>query len=140
MSGVSAPVVWAVIIVLMGGWLYHALVDHHGHLVLLRIVRPSTAVPETRHDSKWHAMSHPRRLLVNVMLTGAAILTGLAWELSPYVAAAVVIAWAVTAAVLVFVRRAGQPGAHSHEIRDAEGSKSLCRGPCSGGWPWLSCW
>lgn len=126
MSGVSAPVVWAIVIVLMGGWLYHALADHHGHLVLLKLVRPAVVVPETRHDSKWHAMSHPRRLLVNALLVGAAILAGLAWELSPYVAAAVITGWAVTTAILVSMRRAGRDGLHphSHGTGTTEGSKS----------------
>lgn len=114
MSGVSAPVVWSVVIVLLGGWLYHALADHHGHLVLLKLVRPAVVVPATRHDSKWHAMNHPRRLLVNAMLTGAAVLIGLAWELSPYVAAVVVAAWAVTAVILVAMRRPARGGLHPH--------------------------
>lgn len=120
----SAPVVWAVIIVLLGAWLYHTLADHHGHLVLLKVIRPKTVVPETRHDSKWHAMSHPRRLLVNVMLTGAAVLTGLAWELSPYVAAVIVIGSGVVAVIFWWMRRAGLPGTHPHENRETEGSKS----------------
>ena len=91
MSGVAAPVVWAVVIVLAGAWLCHIVVDHHSHLVLLKVFRPFTVVPETRHDSRWHSASHPRRMLVNILLTGAAVLIGLAWMLSPYVAAAVVI-------------------------------------------------
>ena len=124
MSGVSAPVVWAVGIFLLGGWLYHTLADHHGHLVLLKVVRPSTAVPEIRHDSKWHVMSHPRRLAVNAMITGAAVLVGLAWELSPYAAAIVVTGSGVTLAILTWMRRHPQPGSRSHETRETEGGKS----------------
>lgn len=127
MSGVSAPVVWAVVIALLGAWLYHTLADHHGHLVLLRVVRPSTVVPPARHDSAWHRAGHPRQLAVNALLTGAAILVGLGWELSPYVAAVVVTGFAVTAAVLTWMRRAGQPGLHDRGTRETEGSKSLCR-------------
>lgn len=113
MSGVAAPVVWAVVITLAGAWLYHTVADHHGHLLLLKVFRPSTAVPETRHDSRWHSASHPRRLLVDVMLIGAAILTGLAWMLSPYVAAAVVIGAGLTAAAFGLFRRYSRP--HVHE-------------------------
>lgn len=133
MSGVSAPVVWAIVIVLAGAWLYHTLVDHHGHLALLKVVRPSTVVPETRHDSKWHAMGHPRQLAVNILLTGAAILLGLAWELSPYVAAVVVIMWVAVTGILAWMRRVNQPGLRSRGTRETEGSKSLCRRPGSGG-------
>lgn len=115
MSGVSAPVVWAIVITLLGAWLYHVLADHHGYLVALRVIRPSTVVPPARSRSLWHRLNHPRRLLVNAVLTGAAILAGLAWELSPYAAGVIVIGSAVAFAVFTWMRRAGQPETHSHE-------------------------
>ena len=123
MSGVAAPVVWAVVIVLLGAWLYHVIADHHGHLVLLKVIRPSVTVPETRHDSKWHAMSHPRRLLVNALLVAAAILIGLAWMLSPYVAAAMVTGTGVTIAILGWMHSHPQPGIR-HRHRETEGSET----------------
>lgn len=123
MTGVSLPVVWAIILTLAGAWLWHVIVDHHGHLVLLRIVRPSTVVPETRHSSKWHRAGHLRRLVVNAILVGAAILVGLAYELSPYAALALVAGSAVTFAIFAWMRR---PDRIPEETgtRVAEGSKS----------------
>ena len=87
MSGVSPYVVIAVAVVMTAAWLYHAVTEHHYHLVLLHVIRSSTVVPPATHDTRWHAMSHPRRLLVDALLIGAAILAGLAWELSPYMVA-----------------------------------------------------
>lgn len=132
MSGVSAPVVWAIVITMLAAWLWHTLVDHHGHLVLLKVVRPSTVVPPARPGSKWHAASHPRRLMANLALAGAAVLVGLAWELSPYAALVIVAGSGVTFAIVTWMRRAGQaPG--KDETREAEGGKSLCRSPGSAG-------
>lgn len=125
MNGVSAPVVWVVVLFLAGAWLWHTLADHHGHLVLLRVIRPSTVVPETRHDSRWHAASHPRRLMANLLLTGAAILTGLAWELSPYAAAAMVIGSGIVLAILSYMRRAGRGSLRPGSAQETEGRNSL---------------
>lgn len=110
-SGARAPVVLAVAVVLAGSWLYHAVADHHGHLRLLRAFRPATAVPGTRHDSAWHALSRPRRLLVNGMLVSAAVLAGLAWELSPPVTAACLVLATAAGVTRLAVRAVhGRPG------------------------------
>lgn len=124
MSGVSAPVVWAIVLFMLGAWLWHTIADHHGHLVLLKVVRPKTVVPSTRHSSKWHMASHPRRLMANLALIAAAILAGMAWEWSPYVALVIVAGSAVTFVILAWMRRAGSDDLHTHQTRETEGSKS----------------
>jgi chromate transport protein ChrA len=104
-TGVSTPVVTAVAVVLAGAWLYHVIKDHRGHLILLHVIRPATVVPEADHDSRWHKMNHPRRLLVQLMMIGAAVLAALAWELAPLVTGSLVIL-AGAAGVVVLLSRA----------------------------------
>lgn len=115
MSGVSAPVVIAYLAIAAGATGWHMASEHYVHLVWLRVIEPDTKVPDVSHRSWWHAMPHWKRLGAHAAMAGAAILAGLAWELSPYVAAAVIIGSGVTGTILVLMRRAGGAGTHSHE-------------------------
>lgn len=123
MNGVSPYVVIAYLVIAAGALGWHMVSEHYVHLVWLRVIDPETKVPDVSRGSWWHAMPHWKRLGAHAVMAGAAILGGLAWELSPYLIAAVA-GLAVTGIVLRIMHRAGQPGVHSRETRETEGSKS----------------
>lgn len=80
-SGMALPVMIALLALAISGWLYHAVTEHHLHLVIARKVTPGTVVPATRHDTGWHAMSHRARTGANIAMLAAAACLGLAWQL-----------------------------------------------------------
>lgn len=69
----------------VAAWLWHAVTEHHVHLVIARMVSPSVTVPPTRHDTMWHGLSHGRRLAADAAIVLAAACTGAAWRLAPAV-------------------------------------------------------
>jgi hypothetical protein len=75
------PVIVACFAVAVAAWLHHAVAEHHWHLHIAHWVSPRVEIPETRHDSMWHAMGHGARLGVDAGLLGAAVLLGTAWQL-----------------------------------------------------------
>jgi hypothetical protein len=81
---------------------YHGVTEHHWHLhYFWRYVRPGIVIPETRHDTRWHAMSHRARYAVNAAMAAAALGLGLAWQLAPAATTiTVIIAIAAGAAAL----------------------------------------
>jgi len=125
MSGVSPYVVSAYLVLAAGAMGWHMVSEHYVHLVWLRVIDPETKVPDVSHGSWWHAMPHWKRLGAHAVMAGTAIVAGLAWQLSPYAIAALAVLGAAVL-VLVFMRRAGRDGLHSHaqEAGTAEGSKS----------------
>jgi hypothetical protein len=102
--------------VLVLRWLHHAVADHHGHLKALRVIRPRTRVPATRHDSWWHGLPRARRAAVDAALLLAAACAGLAWQLSPQVAAVVLILAAAAVVIVAAVRR--MQAAHLRRSRE----------------------
>ena len=66
----------------VAAWAWHAVREHHAHLRLLRVVRPDTFVPPTRHDTGWHGLGHWKRIAVDIAMFAAAIVIGLAWQWS----------------------------------------------------------
>lgn len=91
----------------VAAWGWHAVREHHAHLRLLRVIRPDTFVPPTRHDTGWHGLGHWKRIAVDIAMFAAAIVIGLLWQLS-WTGTAVALAFAgVLWAVLGSVRAAG---------------------------------
>jgi hypothetical protein len=92
------PVIIACFIIATVAWLHHAIAEHHWLHIIAHKVNPAHEIPETRHDSMWHAMGHGARMWVNAGLAAAAILLGLAWQLEQTATAVVVatgtLAWA----------------------------------------------
>jgi len=94
-------VVFGILLVIAAGG-YHAVTEHHVHLRILHLVNPRVEVPETRHDSRWHAMGHGQRALANTGMIVAAACLGVAWRLAPGITTiCVTIAIAAAAAALL---------------------------------------
>jgi hypothetical protein len=63
---------------------YHGVTEHHWHLKYFwRFARPGTVIPPTRHDTRWHSMSHASRAGVDVVMVLAAAGLGLALRIWP---------------------------------------------------------
>jgi hypothetical protein len=77
----ALPVMIALLGLAAAAWLYHCVTEHHVHLVIARKVSPSVVVPATRHDTRWHAMSHQARAGANLAMLAAAAGLGLGWQL-----------------------------------------------------------
>jgi hypothetical protein len=95
-------------LIVIGAGVYHAVTEHHVHLRIAHAVSPRVEVPPTRHDTRWHAMTHGQRACVNAGMIAMAVMLGLAWGLAPQVTTvcvAVMTACAVTAAVARAVSR-----------------------------------
>lgn len=94
-------------LIAVAAWAYHGVREHHAHLRLLRVVRPSTAVPPTSHDSGWHALGHWKRMAVNTAMLGGAIVIGLCWDLSWVGTFFALVAFGTAWAVIAMVRAMG---------------------------------
>jgi hypothetical protein len=99
---------WGITAVAAAAAVWHALTEHHAHLRLLRCVRPGTVIPQTTHDTWWHALPKSRRIIVQAALTVAGLGAGIACETVPAVGIAVLAGIVVAGAVLVAVRSAGR--------------------------------
>jgi hypothetical protein len=97
---------WGITAVAAAAAVWHALTEHHVHLRLLRSVRPGTVVPQTSHDSWWHALPRGRRIIVQAALTAAGLGAGIACETAPAVGIPVFAGIVVAAGVLVVLRTA----------------------------------
>jgi hypothetical protein len=86
----TTPVIIACFVIAVVAWLHHAIAEHHWLHIIAHQVSPAHKVPETRHDSMWHAMGHGARMWVNAGLLAAAILLGCAWQLERTATAVVV--------------------------------------------------
>jgi hypothetical protein len=96
------PVVVAGVLLVIAASAYHAVTEHHVHLRVARLVNPAVVVPETRHDTRWHAMTHRQRWYVNGGMIVMAIALGLAWRVQPRVTTiSVVIVFIAAAAALI---------------------------------------
>ena len=63
---------------------YHGVTEHHWHLVYFwRFVRPGTVIPPTRHDTRWHSMSHAARTGIDVVMLLSAAAIGTALRIWP---------------------------------------------------------
>lgn len=62
---------------------WHAVAEHHVHLRALRLVRRSTAVPETDHHAWWHSLPRRYRLAIQVALLLCGLGFGVAYPLAP---------------------------------------------------------
>jgi hypothetical protein len=103
----AAVIAFGALIVIAAG-AYHAVTEHHVHLRIAHAVNPRVEIPPTRHDTRWHAMTHRQRAYVNAGMIAMAVLLGLAWGLQPQVTTICVIimtACAVTAAAARAVSR-----------------------------------
>ena len=94
------PYAIAGIAVLIAAAGYHGVTEHHWHLrYFWRYARPGTVIPRTRHDTRWHAMSHAARWTHDAGMIIVAGFLGTGWRLEPKVttyAVAAVIVIAVT--------------------------------------------
>jgi hypothetical protein len=91
--------------VLATGW--HAVTEHKVHRRAWRLVRPSTAVPETGHHAWWHSLPRRYRLAIQGALLLCGLAFGTAYPLAPVpvlVTGAVAVAAGVTAGVRAMVR------------------------------------
>jgi hypothetical protein len=113
------PYIWSVLIALALASAFHGVTEHHWHRQLWQCVQPGVFVPQPRHDTRWHGMSHPRRLLWTAVLLAAALLAGYCWTLQPaaavltFVFAAVIVVTAIAARAgsrSIGERRPGPPG------------------------------
>ena len=86
----APPVIFGVLLIALASG-YHAVTEHHVHKRIAHLVNPRVVIPETRHDSRWHAASHGLRWAVNAAMLGAAVTLGLAWGLSPRITTVCVI-------------------------------------------------
>jgi hypothetical protein len=80
MTSLALPVMVSGLILASVAWIWHAVTEHHVHLILARKVNPDICVPQTRHDARWHGMNHRRRMGVNATLIGAAFLLAVSWQ------------------------------------------------------------
>lgn len=101
------PVMWGIVAVAAAATGWHAVTEHHWHLRLLRRFRPRTAVPETTHDTWWHALPKSRRVTVQAGLTLGGLAAGIAYETLPTVATAALGAMVAAGALLLAVRITG---------------------------------
>jgi hypothetical protein len=99
-------VLWAITAVAAAAAVWHAVTEHHVHLRLLRRLRPGTVVPQTTHDTWWHALPASGRVIVQAALTAAGLGAGIACAAAPMVAITVLAGIVVAGAVLVAVRAA----------------------------------
>lgn len=97
-------VVFGVLLVIAAGG-YHAVTEHHVHLKIAHLVNRNVAVPETRHDTRWHAMNHGQRGAVNAGMIAAAFALGLAWRLAPKITT-ICVTIAIVAAAAALIARA----------------------------------
>lgn len=97
MSGVSTnPIIAACFIVAVVAWLHHAIAEHHWLHIIAHKVNRAHEVPETRHDSMWHAMGHGIRIAVDIALLTAAACLGVAWQLERTATTVVVVIGTIT--------------------------------------------
>ena len=106
----TVPLIVAVVTVMTGVAVHHAVTGHHRHLALLRVFRPATIVPQTAHDAWWHTLSWPRKIAANAAIITASAMTGLAWILSPLVTAFGCVTLGVCAIAVTAIRRATRRG------------------------------
>jgi ABC-type Fe3+ transport system permease subunit len=92
----TTPVIVACFAVAVIAWLHHAIYEHHWLKIIAHKVSPAVAVPETRHDSMWHAMSHGMRIAVDLALIAAAVCLGIAWQLERTATTVVIVAGMIT--------------------------------------------
>ena len=109
----TTPVILACFAVAVVAWLHHAIAEHHWLHHIAHKVNPAHAVPETRHDSMWHAMSHGMRIAVDIALLAAAACLGIAWQLERTAATVIIavgmIAWLAWLASTAVSRAIGAP-------------------------------
>jgi hypothetical protein len=123
--GLDPVAVAGVLIIIIAGG-YHAVTEHHVHLKIAQLVNPRIEVPQTRHDSRWHGMSHLQRAGVNGGMVIMAIALGVAWRIQPQattVCAAIIVIAAAAALVSRAIgnklgRRAGRRAAEKNLPED----------------------
>jgi hypothetical protein len=104
---------------------YHGITEHHVHLQhFWRYIRPGTAVPPVRHDTRWHSLGHGRRNGILLALAAAAGLFGTGFWLRPRIAVLAVLAVTVLWGTVLGARALARAfsGRHYHpdlEERDA---------------------
>jgi hypothetical protein len=118
----TTPVIIACFVVAVAAWLHHAIAEHHWLHIVAHKVDPGHVVPETRHDSMWHAMSHGMRIAVDIALLTAAACLGIAWQLeraaTTVIIAAGMIAWLAWLATAAVSRVIGRR--HRHPLPNSD--------------------
>jgi hypothetical protein len=109
----------AVLLILVAAAVYHGVTEHYWHLrYFWRYARPGIVIPETRHDTRWHAMGHAARWAYDAGMLIAAGFLGTAWRLEPRFTVYAVAAVTVTGVVWLGARTLSRTFGERRHTRD----------------------
>jgi hypothetical protein len=94
--------------------LWHGVTEHYWHRQAWRVLNSGAYVPPPRQDTRWHGMSHPRRMAVMLALAAAAALLAAAWHWQPQAAVITACTAAVIAVIVPGARAAARALGERH--------------------------